>query len=82
MKMLHFHIGLSSFCLKDFYFDSLINCNGNMFFWINKKTLIPKASAISVFADYSYSNDKISIEDKQKLLTRIMVPRGFLNLVE
>ena len=53
-----------------------------MFLWIDKKTLIPKASAISVFADYSYSNDKISIEDKQKLLTRIMVPRGFLNLVE
>ncbi len=69
----------SIFSLKDFYFDSLINCNGDMFFWIDKKTLIPSESTNSAFDDFHYNTDNVSVEDKQKLLTKIMVPRGFLN---
>ena len=50
-----------------------------MFFWIDKKTLIPSESTNSVFDDFHYNTDNVSIEDKQKLLTKIMVQRGFLN---
>ncbi len=69
----------SIFSLTDVYYDSIINCNGSMFFRVYKDTLIPSESTNSAFEDFHYNTDNVSVEDKQKLLTKIMVPRGFLN---
>ena len=65
----------SIFSLNDVYYDSIINCNGGMFFRVYKDTLIPSESTNSAFCDFHYNTDNISVEDKQKLLTKIMIPR-------
>lgn len=63
----------SIFSLNDVYYDSIINCNGGMFFRVYKDTLIPSEFTNCTFCDFHYNTDNISVEDKQKLLTKIMV---------
>ena len=69
----------SIFVLEDGYFSSKLNCNNCPFFFIDKKTLVPEEYTIIPFRVEYDTLPKITIEDKQKLLTKIMVPRGFLN---
>ena len=69
----------SIFTLEDRYFSSKLNCNNCPFFFIDKKTLIPSKNTIISFDDELDNEKTLNVEDKQKLLTKIMVPRGFLN---
>lgn len=69
----------SIFDLEDSYFSSKLNCNNCPFFFIDKRTLVPEEYTIMPFRVECDTLPKITIEDKQKLLTKIMVPRGFLN---
>lgn len=69
----------SIFDLEDSYFSSALSCNNYPFFSIDKRTLIPEEYTIMPFKVEYDTLPKITIEDKQKLLTKIMVPRGFLN---
>ena len=69
----------SIFVLKDSYFSSVLNCNNYPFFFIDKRSLVPEEYTIMPFKLECNILPKITIEDKQKLLTKIMVPRGFLN---
>lgn len=69
----------SIFTLEDRYFSSKLNCNNCPFFFIDKRTLMPEEYTIMPFKVEYDALPKITIEDKQKLLTKIMVPRGFLN---
>ena len=68
----------SIFTLKDRYFSSRLNCNNCPFFFIDKKTLMPSENTIIAFDELD-SEKPLNVLDKQKLLTKIMVPRGFLN---
>ena len=65
--------------LEDSYFSSVLNCNNYPFFFIDKRSLVPEEYTIMPFKLECNILPKITIEDKQKLLTKIMVPRGFLN---
>ena len=69
----------SIFALKDNYFSSTLNCNKYPFFSIDKRTLMPEEYTIIPFKVEYDTLPKITTKDKQKLLTKIMVPRGFLN---
>lgn len=69
----------SIFFLEDSYFSSALNCCDYPFFFIDKRTLVPEEYTIIPFKVEYDTLPKITIEDKQKLLTKIMVPRGFLN---
>ena len=69
----------SIFTLEDRYFSSKLNCNNCPFFFIDKKTLMPSKNTIISFDDELDNEKTLNVEDKQKLLTKIMVPRGFLN---
>ena len=69
----------SIFTLEDRYFSSKLNCNNCPFFFIDKKTLIPSKNTIISFDDELDNEKTLNVEDKQKLLTKIMVPRVFLN---
>ena len=69
----------SIFTLKDYYNSSSLNCNDTPFFYIDKKTLVPSKNTISPFVEKLSGDKELNIQDKQKLLTKIMVPRGFLN---
>ena len=44
-----------------------------------QKTILPKDEVVSPFIERLDGTRKLTSEDKQKLLTKIMVPRGFLN---
>ena len=69
----------SIFALKDNYFSSTLRCFDCPFFFIDKKTLRPGKNTIVAFDDELDSEKTLNVLDKQKLLTKIMVPRGFLN---
>ena len=69
----------SIFTLEDNYKSSLLNCNSFPFFYIDKKTLAPDKYTIIPFDENLEDRRQLTTEDKQKLLTKIMVPRGFLN---
>ena len=69
----------SIFNLEDDYHSSLLYCNDYPFFYIDKKTILPKDEVVSPFIERLDGTRKLTSEDKQKLLTKIMVPRGFLN---
>ena len=69
----------SIFVLEDSYFSSVLNCNKYPFFSIDKRTLMPEEYTIIPFKVEYDTLPKITTKDKQKLLTKIMVPRGFLN---
>ena len=69
----------SIFVLKDNYFSSTLRCFNCPFFFIDKKTLMPGENTIISFNDELDSEKSLNVEEKQKLLTKIMVPRGFLN---
>ena len=69
----------SIFVLEDSYFSSVLNCNKYSFFSIDKRTLMPEEYTIIPFKVEYDTLPKITTKDKQKLLTKIMVPRGFLN---
>lgn len=69
----------SIFVLEDSYFSSVLNCCNCPFFFIDKKTLVPEEYTIIPFKVEYDTLPKITTKDKQKLLTKIMVPRGFLN---
>ena len=69
----------SIFTLEDNYKSSLLNCNNLPFFFIDKKTLAPDKYIIIPFDESLEDRKQLTTEDKQKLLTKIMVPRGFLN---
>ena len=69
----------SIFYLADSYFSSALNCNKYPFFSIDKRTLMPEEYTIIPFKVEYDTLPKITTKDKQKLLTKIMVPRGFLN---
>lgn len=69
----------SIFNLEDDYYSSLLYCNDYPFFYIDKKTILPKDEVVSPFIERLDGTRKLTSEDKQKLLTKIMVPRGFLN---
>ena len=65
----------SIFTLKDYYNSSSLNCNDVPFFYIDKKTLVPSKNTISPFAEKLVGDKELTIQDKQKLLTKIMIPR-------
>lgn len=69
----------SIFVLEDSYSSSALNCNKYPFFSIDKRTLMPEEYTIIPFKVEYDTLPKITTKDKQKLLTKIMVPRGFLN---
>ena len=69
----------SIFALKDNYFSSTLRCFNCPFFFIDKQTLIPSKNTIISFNNELDSEKPLNVEDKQKLLAKIMVPRGFLN---
>ncbi len=69
----------SIFVLEDSYFSSALNCCDYPFFFIDKRTLVPEEYTIIPFKVEYDTLPKITTKDKQKLLTKIMVPRGFLN---
>ncbi len=69
----------SIFDLEDSYFSSALNCCDYPFFFIDKRTLVPEEYTIIPFKVEYDTLPKITTKDKQKLLTKIMVPRGFLN---
>ncbi len=69
----------SIFALKDNYFSSTLRCFNCPFFFIDKQTLIPSKNTIISFDDELDNEKTLNVEDKQKLLAKIMVPRGFLN---
>ena len=69
----------SIFALKDNYFSSTLRCFNCPFFFIDKQTLKKKKNTIISFNNQLDSEKPLNVEDKQKLLTKIMVPRGFLN---
>ena len=69
----------SIFALKDNYFSSTLRCFDCPFFFIDKKTLAPDKYIIIPFDENLEDRKQLTTEDKQKLLTKIMVPRGFLN---
>ena len=68
-----------TFGLEDFYNGATLFCGNYELFDIEKRTYIPYEYTFEQFANYYKEKSELSIEDKQKLLTKIMVPRGFLN---
>ena len=68
-----------TFGLEDFYNGATLFCGNYELFDIDKKTYIPYEFTFEQFANYYKEKSELSIKDKQKLLTKIMVPGGFLN---
>ena len=63
------------FSLEDYYNCATLFCSGYEFFNIDKKTGVPYKYTYNSFANYYEENEELSIKDKQKLLTKIMIPR-------
>lgn len=69
----------SIFILEDNYNSSSLYCNAYPFFCIDKKTMLPKNETNNPFDEELDGDKELTTTDKQKLLTKIMVPRGFFN---
>ena len=63
------------FSLEDYYNCSTLFCSGYEFFNIDKKTVVPSKHTYNSFANYYEENEELSVKDKQRLLTKIMIPR-------
>ena len=69
----------SIFTLEDSYFTSLLTCNNIPFFYISKRTLMPDNHTIMPFYDEDTDKkiERMIVTEKQKLLTKIMIPNNY-----
>ena len=67
----------SVFTLKDHYFQSFIYCNNYPLFSYDRRDGRVDEYTYEVFPEYYDEKEKLSLQDKQKLLTKIQIKKNY-----